>query len=784
MRRSRWRVPAVVALALLFASTAAASDVLLPLQLDVEVNGEPRNVLVGFEERKPGRLAAKRVDLAALGLGVPGGRDDDVIALDDLPGVKHVYDEGRQMVKLQIAADAFLPQVFDAASRDGPRIPATSGTGAVLDYALVLSGQSSSEGGTEALSYAAAGNFRATVFSAYGVGETGVIAGTQLVNEAPAIRLDTAWTHTDDESMVEYRYGDNISGGLSWSRPIRFGGFRMQRNFALQPDYVVAPLPVITGSAALPSTVDVYVDNIKAYSRSIGPGPFTISNVPITGGGLARIVIRDSAGRVTESVQPFYTSPVLLRDGLLDYSVDVGVPRRNFGALSFDYDLQPIGSASGRYGWNERLTLEGHAEAGLGTVTAGVGAVFSPFKNTLMNVAMSASRFDDSEAARAFAGLSTKWFGANISLRSERVFGDFVDLASASSATADDIRRTAKLLTEGMAKATDIASVSFPVPLVEGSLSLSAIRSWVGEDDSRHTMSAYYTRNVGQATSLYASAFHEMEDRSTTFFVGLSRVLGENMIGAASLTHDRKGAGVTAEVAKNPGSEVGAFGWRTTVTRGATERISAAATYRASAVDVDVLAVANRSDTWVSATAAGALISFGGDVRAVNRVDDAFAIVDVGAPGIDVLANNRPVGKTGDDGRAFVTGLLPYHANKITIDPTILPPDTEASVTSSNVNPRSRSGVIVDMKVKPAQPSALVQFVLPEGEPVPAGAVGRLADNDAEEFIVGYDGQAFISRLSENNTAVIQYEDKSCTSTFSFRARPGEQVQVNSVLCK
>ena len=64
---------------------------------------------------------------------------------------------------------------------------------------------------------------------------------------------------------MSYRAGDTISGRtLAWTRPIRLGGLQVQRNFALRPDLVTLPLPSYSGSAAVPSTVDVYVNNIKS----------------------------------------------------------------------------------------------------------------------------------------------------------------------------------------------------------------------------------------------------------------------------------------------------------------------------------------------------------------------------------------------------------------------------------------------------------------------------------------------------------------------------------------
>jgi outer membrane usher protein len=219
------------------------------------------------------------------------------------------------------------------------------------------------------------------------------------------------------------------------------------------------------------------------------------------------------------------------------------------------------------------------------------------------------------------------------------------------------------------------------------------------------------------------------------------------------------------------------------VTRGASERTTASGYYRGHNVDVQGVAVDTGDTTAVSAAIMGAVATLDNRVYTAARIDDAFGVVDVGMPSVPVFLHNRPLGITDDAGRIFVPNLLSYHQNKIVIDPSVLPPDTEAATVEKVVVPRRRSGVTVDMKVKPAQPSAIVQFVRPEGEPVPVGSVGRL-EGAEDEFIVGYDGQAFIPKLGARNSAVIQLPEGSCSASFDYKARPGEQVQITRVLCR
>jgi len=121
--------------------------------------------------------------------------------------------------------------------------------------------------------------------------------------------------------MITYRAGDTITRGLAWTRPIRMGGVQVQRSFGLRPDLVTLPLPPLSGSAAVPSTVEVYVNNLKTFSQEVGTGPYRLSNIPaVTGSGMARVVVRDSAGREIESTLPFYASASLLAPGLTNFS--------------------------------------------------------------------------------------------------------------------------------------------------------------------------------------------------------------------------------------------------------------------------------------------------------------------------------------------------------------------------------------------------------------------------------------------------------------------------------
>src|SRR5690606_29626780 len=128
------------------------------------------------------------------------------------------------------------------------------------------------------------------------------------------------------------RAGDLITSGLSWTRPTRLAGIQFQKNFALRPGLVTMPVPGFAGSAAVPSTVDVFLNNARRFSTDVASGPFEVADMPVvTGPGTAQVMVRDEFGNEHVTESSYFVSDRLLRPGLLDYSFELGFPRTGFG---------------------------------------------------------------------------------------------------------------------------------------------------------------------------------------------------------------------------------------------------------------------------------------------------------------------------------------------------------------------------------------------------------------------------------------------------------------------
>ncbi|WP_252120524.1 fimbria/pilus outer membrane usher protein [Symbiopectobacterium purcellii] len=155
-------------------------------------------------------------------------------------------------------------------------------------------------------------------------------------------------------------------------------GLRIGRNFNLRPDIVTYPMLQYAGSAAVPSTLDLFINGFKTSSTALNSGPFTLTNTPyLNGAGEATIITTDAQGRQISTSVPFYVSNTLLRQGFSDFDLSVGVLRRTYGMGQDRYTSDPAFSGFYRYGVTQSLTLAGHGENVRDLSLLGAGADMS-----------------------------------------------------------------------------------------------------------------------------------------------------------------------------------------------------------------------------------------------------------------------------------------------------------------------------------------------------------------------------------------------------------------------
>jgi len=789
------------------ADRARAEDAGDAVQLEVFINDVPTQLIGAFVLLDDKRIAARQHELEDLGLNPNGHSESDkLVILDDLKGLSYRYEESTQRIYITASSEMRVTKKYDLSLSNRTRtdLPIQSAWGAVLNYDLFSAATSGQNARWLAFSGASA-TLDARAFSPYGTLSQSALLGSSFNDRFQALRLNTTYTYSDYETARIYRAGDTINGGLAWTRPIRIGGLQLQRNFGLRSDLVTVPLPSAAGTAAVPSTADIYINNIKTYSQDIAAGPYVLNNLPAVGGnGTARVVLRDSSGKTTEAVLPFYTTAILLAPGLFDYSVEAGLPRLSFGTPTDTYLAQPVGSASMRYGMFDWLTLQGHAEGGAGLVNASAGIAARTGSFGVATAAVAASRFQGQMGYQSYLAYETQLLGLYISASSQMTFGTYQDLASvtaraqqqqqlstnpfdvtsfdAVSASVANAINTTLFASTRPPKALNRISVGAPLPFGRATLAGSFIQTIDGAGVRSDIVSATLTAPWRDA-SIFATAFTTLTGvKNTGFMLGLTMPFGDKANISTVATGGSAGTHVGVDAIKPLDVKPGSIGWRIHDSElGAAQR-AAAVSYRSSFARTEASVYQNNNGVQATAEVEGAVATLGGGVFFTNRIDDAFAVVETGVPGIPVFFQNRPVGVTNTSGRALVTGLNSYQPNKLAIDTANLPVDAQVAASEIVVAPADRSGVKIDFTVKTDARPAVVVFQGADGRPLAAGAQGQI--EGGESFAVGYDGRAYIQNLADINNATITLLNGECHATFAYEPHPNEQVVISPVACK
>ena len=780
------------------------------LQLEVWINGHTTNLIAPFVELPGGLLAMASGAFDDLDLSVSkAAAANGYVPLDGLRGITYAYNRTTQVVELTVPQSLRRPKVYSA-GREGARIePARSDYGSVLNYTLF--GSAVQGASTRATTNGFGGfngvnaNLDGRLLTPFGIFDQSGLVGsipsgytshTRVadVTDAKALRYESAFTHLDPANFLSYRAGDTINGSLFWTQPIRMAGLQVQRNFAARPDIVTQALPSFTGSAAAPSSVDLFVNGIKTYSQQVGAGPFQLSNVPVIGGGEARLVVRDASGREVETKLPFYSAPTLLRPGLFEASAEAGFARYNYGITSSDYGSSPVASASLRTGLMDGLTGELHGEGGLGLVNGGLGLVASVFDRAILGGAVSASVDKDRTGLQLYGSLDTQVGVVNIHAQTSRSLGRYADLASVSRrlrpTTADEEARAA--YHSGVtsfygdyrpAISRDQITVGLPLAFDHSSISASFVRTDPEIGTPSQIVSLTYSRPFIARSTLFATAFANLDHVSNVgAYVGVSMTLGDASV-ATSFSHNNTSTTAGVDVAKPLGYEPGSWGYRVRDNEGSVSTRAGAISYRSEKARFEATVQQDGTSVRETLEASGSLVAMGGGVYLANTIDDGFAVVNAGAPGVRVLSENRFVGETDASGMLLVPGLRSHVRNTLAIDPTNLSISAEVDEPQLQVVPALRGGVNVDFKVRREGSSAVVILKRPDGSFVEAGSNGKL-EAGGETFIVGYDGQAFIKNLAAHNTAAITLGKNACRASFAFVPKADTQVVVGPIVCE
>ena len=758
------------------------------LQLEVSINGYKTNLVAGFNRLDDGRLSAARSELTEIGIRAPGqGKDTDQIPLSAIPGLSYALDEATLSINLIVQDQARIPKTYDILPQQ-EMTRADGSYGFVMNYSAYAAAKSMLSQVTPNFSGASV-NLDAHAYAPFGVLRQTASVGTTTFADFAATRLDTTWTSTNQDRAETYRAGDFISGGLNWTRPIRMGGLQAQRDFSVRPDLVTSPLVNLQGTAAVPSTLDVYINGSKTFSQDVPQGPFEVNRLPIISTqGTAQIVITDPSGRKTVTEQAVYSSPLLLAPKFFDYSIELGAARLNYGVDNFNYDQELVAIVGGRYGFTKSLTGEFHIEAKHDLIDVGIGAVLQAGPLGTFNAAAAMSDYQSDIGYYAYGAWD--WRNKNFMIHASAAhkFGNFTDLAAATALSLPPSPGTpiSPLLSGGVPNAIDQIGASYGFTDYDASVGVNLIRYVSSADVTSFILSASASKSLHNHMSLFAAAYTDVA-QADNFGVqfGFSMPLGavdKNISLSSSVAYDKNGASAQASAVKPMDSRYGSVGWRVNAVQNTDRNLSAAASYRTQNAIFSGSAKNYDQQVQADMRVEGSIIAAKPGVFLGNPIMDSFAIVDAGTEGVGVNFENRFVGKTNKNGKLLLTEVPSYRPTKVSVDPITLPLNSNVTEVDKKVAPRAMSGVVVDFGVKKNTNSALVVLKDSKGTFLTPGTLVKL-EGQEETFPMGYDGQVYMTGLLPKNELSASVAGQPCKASFNYTESDTDQILIGPLTC-
>jgi outer membrane usher protein len=785
-------------LALVPNARAAGDQTLL---LEVVINGNTTGKIGEFVARE-GALFARRSELNDIGLRVPASvqaTKDGLIALSSLAGVTIQLDQAAQTLAITAGNDRLLPEVLRAGLPSANPGEIESGTGFTLNYDLTDS--------LVANQNIASGAFDLRAFSPWGVVSTDALAYAGATPSGhggySAIRLDSTYAYSDPDTQRRYRLGDFITGGLTWTRPVRLGGAQISSDFSMRPDLVTFPLPSVGGTTSVPSTVNVLVNGTQLLSRGVEPGPFQMPELPVvTGAGTVTMTVSDALGRQVTTTLPFYASSNLLAPGLQTYSAEVGAVRSNWGLISNDYG-NVAAAANYRRGLSDVVTVEAHAEGTAGQYMTGGGLVLNAFNLGVVNLDAAVSSGAGRSGTQFAVGVQR--MGRVLSLGASAVIAtrDFSDIAAMngdpvprrqiSANVGLSLGRFGSIGVAYTAIDRDEASapISFFAPgaIAQNSAIPGGVVSTSGNlitfqpAERSHILSASYSLQVGEL-SIYATGYHDFAAGGGGFVFGLTIPFGSRSSTNVSAGTASAGGYSQVQTVQSPVS-IGDWGYQVYNAVGQPSHQFADLQYKSPSSLVSAGVDRTGNQTTLRAEAQGAISYADGSVFPSNTINDSFGIIDTGgAQGVRVYQENRQVGRTDSAGKLLVPDLRSFDDNHISIDPADVPADASVPFIARDVRPQDRSGVVIRFPMQ-ASRGALLHLVDMAGQPIRVGSAATLAATGTT-VPVGYAGEAFIQDLAPqgNRLTVQQPDGHRCVAVFAYQGIAGELPTIGPVPCR
>jgi outer membrane usher protein len=680
--------------------------------------------------------------------------------LNTSSGITYDFNPEKFTLDIRVPVDAFELSVF--AKKESIKLkPENNNKGAFTNYQLYATQTKSGD------------NFSG-VLDVTGFNKLGSLTTGATVNkdsrEVNIVRTSTYYQKDLPDKMQSFVIGDTVNSDGNWSRSANYFGVRWSRNFSTQPGYIYTPNPIISGSAALPSVIDVYVNNQKTFSQKINPGPFDITHLPVPGNGMGQVnlVVKDILGNEQVITKNFYQSPILLAKGENDFSLESGFLRKNYGTKSNDYQ---DGFAAGTYvhGITNSITARGRFELQPDRQAAG-GDIALTLGNFALVQASVASSND------GIRGTGNQ-YGANI-----ENMGQFLKTSIGVKRFDKDFSQFASTSDETKPKTRTNAFVSFPIPMINNNISIGYISqtNWDSDPFKNAYISSGYALPYGANLALsYNKRLDTVNNWGAS--IVLTVPLGDYNT-RFDHTIDPSGK-ITDSYALSTNIPAGpGMGW-SVINEDLKKNVKTNVTLNSNTAQyTGQINVQDGITTGKRLGVNGTIGLLDGEVFASRQVNNSsFAVVKTeGLKGIKIYNQNNMVAITNKNGTAAFP-IRPYEKTKIEIKDNEIPLEATAEVLEMYPVAYARSGLLVKFPIQMSK-NALIKIHLPNDTPIPAGATVTMASSK-ESYIAGRNGEVYLTNLSQKNQLTVSWLENKCELNLEIDMTQQQEQIIGPIKC-
>jgi P pilus assembly protein, porin PapC len=579
-----------------------------------------------------------------------------------------------------------------------------------------------------------------------------------------------------------------------------FRGVQLASDDDMLPDSLKGYAPVVRGIARTNAQVVVRQNGYQIYQSYVAPGAFEITDMYPTGGaGDLDVTIKEADGSEQHFTVPFASLPVLQREGRLKFSATGGQYRSYDGSV----DKTPFTQMTAIYGLPHGFTLYGGLQesskyqslaAGVGKNMGDLGAV-----STDVTQAWSTPKNQDKETGQSWRIRYSKNFaetGTNFAIAGYRYstagyYGmqEVLDSYGDSSAL-NDRRRNREELT-----------VSQTLGQSFGSLSVSAVKEdyWNSNKSMESYSASYnnywggisygltytYSKNGSAGSYGNTTSYDKDQILALSVSIPLEKFLPQTW--ASYSMNASKNSGTTHNVGMNGMAlENNALSWNVQQGYG-TDNVGYTGNmngdYKGTYGEVTAGYSYDKSSDRLNYGLQGGIISHADGVTFSQPLGETNVLVKApGAKGVGV--QNQTGAKTDWRGYTAVNNVTPYRKNDVTLNTETLPDDVELELTTKTVVP-TRGAVVRADYVANVGMRVLMTLVRANGKPVPFGAIVNIEGQSEHGFIVGPDGQVFLSGLNDKIMLNVAWGDGPSDKCRAFYQVPSDtnQLQLITTQC-